>query len=219
MRLLSVRLILSLILAITLVSLLSSYYQVRAERRSLQADLERRAAVLAESLAGNIDPLLEKGSIKKLQGIVERFSNRERLAGVAILDTKLEPIAQSAGLAQRMQTQPSAVAQAIAQNQEQSEFVRTSTGRLHVYVLPLHRDAELIGELVIVHDASYIDSAKRARVARHLLACAGASLFDCADHRSYCALEHRWAHRAGSTVDAGLADWEGRCLLGRYLGL
>ena len=158
MRLLSVRLILSLILAITLVSLLSSYYQVRAERRSLQADLERRAAVLAESLAGNIDPLLEKGSIKKLQGIVERFSNRERLAGVAILDTKLEPIAQSAGLAQRMQTQPSAVAQAIAQNQEQSEFVRISTGRLHVYVLPLHRDAELIGELVIVHNASYIDT-------------------------------------------------------------
>ena len=50
MRLLSVRLILSLILAITLVSLLSSYYQVRAERRSLQADLERRAAVLAEDL-------------------------------------------------------------------------------------------------------------------------------------------------------------------------
>ena len=146
MRLLSVRLILSLILAITLVSLLSSYYQVRAERRSLQADLERRAAVLAESIAGNIDPLLEKGSIKKLQGIVERFSNRERLAGVAILDTKLEPIAQSAGLAQRMQTQPSAVAQAIAQNQEQSEFVRVSTGRLHVYVLPLHRDAELIGD-------------------------------------------------------------------------
>ena len=165
MRLLSVRLILSLILAITLVSLLSSYYQVRAEKRSLRADLERRAAVLAESLAGNIDPLLEKGSIKKLQGIVERFSNRERLAGVAILDTKLEPIAQSAGLAQRMQAQPSAVAQAIAQNQEQSEFVRVSTGRLHVYVLPLHRDAELIGELVIVHDASYID-AQIARVWR-----------------------------------------------------
>lgn len=165
MRLLSTRLILSLILAITLVSLLSSYYQVRAEKRSLQADLEHRAAVLAESLAGNIDPLLEKGSIKKLQGIVERFSNRERLAGVAILDTNLEPIAQSAGLAQRMQAQPFAVAQAIAQNQEQSEFVRVSAGRLHVYVLPLHRDAELIGELVIVHDASYID-AQIARVWR-----------------------------------------------------
>ena len=165
MRLFSVRLILSLILAITLVSLLSSYYQVREEKRSLRADLERRAAVLAESLAGNIDPHLEKGSVKKLQGIVERFSNRERLAGVAILDTKLEPIAQSAGLAQRLQSQPSAVAQAIAQNQRQSAFVRTTNGSLHVYVLPMHQSGQLAGELVIVHDASYID-AQIARVWR-----------------------------------------------------
>lgn len=158
MRLLSVRLILSLILAITLVSLLSSYYQVQGEKRSLRADLGRRTAVLAESLAGNIDPLLETGSIKKLQGIVERFSNRERLAGVAVLNTKLEPIAQSAGLAERIQLQPPAIIQAIAHRQEQGEFVRTATGRLHVYVLPLHRDSEDIGELVIVHDASYIDA-------------------------------------------------------------
>jgi alpha,alpha-trehalose-phosphate synthase [UDP-forming] len=157
-RLLSVRLILSLILAITLVSLLSSYYQVQGERRSLRADLGRRAAVLAESLAGNIDPLLATGSITKLQGIVERFSNRERVAGVAVLNTKLEPIAQSAGLAKRIQLQPSAIIQAMAQNQKQGEFVRTAAGRLHVYVLPLHRDGEVVGELVIVHDASYIDA-------------------------------------------------------------
>ncbi len=158
MRLLSVRLIFSLILAITLVSLLFSYNQVLEEKRSLRTDLEHRAAVLAESLAGNVGPHLENGSIKKLQGIVEQFSNRERLAGVAILDTKLEPVAQSVGLAQWMQSQPSAVAQGIAQNQIQSVFVRTTNGRLHVYVLPLHRDGELVGELVIVHDASYIDA-------------------------------------------------------------
>ena len=158
MRLLSVRLILSLILAITLVSLLSTYNQILEEKRSLRADLERRAAVLGESLAGNVGPHLENGSVKKLQGIVEQFSNRERLAGVAVLDTKLAPIAQSTGLAQRMQSEPPAVAQGIAQNQIQSVFVRTTNGRLHVYVLPLHRDGELVGELVIVHDASYIDA-------------------------------------------------------------
>ena len=55
MRLLSLRLILSLILAITLVSFLFSYYQVRQEKRTLRADLERRPSVLAESPAGNID--------------------------------------------------------------------------------------------------------------------------------------------------------------------
>jgi len=91
-------------LAVTLGSFLFSYYQVRGGKRNLRKDVERRAAVLAESLAGHVEPELEKGSIKKLQGIVERFSNRERLARVAVVDTKREPSAQSSGLAQRMQT-------------------------------------------------------------------------------------------------------------------
>lgn len=158
MRLLSLRLILSLIVAITLVSLLSSYFQVRQEKRTLRVDLERRAAVLAESLAGNVNAHLEAGSINKLRATVERFSNRERLAGVALLNTNLQPIAQSSGLVDRMQRQPGAMARAIALNQTQSEFIRASTGRLHVLVLPMHRNDALIGELVIVHDASYIDA-------------------------------------------------------------
>jgi cell division protein FtsL len=66
MRLLSVRLIVSLILAVTLVSVLSSYYQVRRERRNLRNDLERRASVLADSLAGNVEPYLQKSSLKQL---------------------------------------------------------------------------------------------------------------------------------------------------------
>ena len=91
MRLLSVRLIVCLILAITLVSFFSSYSQVRGERKNLKRDLERRATLLAESLAGNVEPLLERRSIKKLQGIVERFNNRERLAGVAVFDPSYSP--------------------------------------------------------------------------------------------------------------------------------
>jgi trehalose-6-phosphate synthase len=159
MRFLSIRLIISLILAVTLVSFLSSYYQVRSEKLNLRKDLERRAAVLAESLAGNVEAQLEKGSAKKLQGIVERFSNRERLAGVAVFGTDLEPIAQSSGLAKRMQSQPSALSRAMAENQRQSEFVRLPTkSSLHAYVVPLHRDDEVVGELLIVHDATYIDS-------------------------------------------------------------
>ena len=106
MRLLSVRLIVSLILGVTLVSLLSSYYEVQGEKRGLRKELEHRADVLGESLAGNVEPHLESGSLKELQRIVERFSNREHLAGVAVFNTKLETSAESSGLAQRLQMQP-----------------------------------------------------------------------------------------------------------------
>ncbi|MBV9179773.1 MAG: trehalose-6-phosphate synthase [Acidobacteria bacterium] len=166
MRLLSVRLILSLIFAVTLVSLFSAYNQVRGERRSLRNDLERRAAVLADSLAGNVEPYLESGSLKKLQVIVDRFSNRERLAGVAIFNEKLEPIAQSSGLTQLMQARPGVIAQAIASNQTQSAFVREGKAALHIYALPLtettHQGRAV---LAIVHEASYIQ-AQTARLWR-----------------------------------------------------
>jgi alpha,alpha-trehalose-phosphate synthase [UDP-forming] len=166
MRLLSVRLIISLILAITLVSVFSAYYQVRGERRNLRTDLDRRAAVLADSLAGNVQPNLENGSTQKLQQVVDRFTNREHLAGVAVYNQNLEPIAQSAGLAERMQGRPAVVTQAMSTKQKQSAFLRFGGNSLHLYAVPLNQDdAEHSGVLVIVHDATYIQ-AQTARMWR-----------------------------------------------------
>ena len=73
MRLLSVRLIVSLILGVTLVSLLSTYYEVRREKQGLRNELERRAEVLGESLVGNVEPYLDGKSLKQLQKIVGRL--------------------------------------------------------------------------------------------------------------------------------------------------
>ena len=158
MRLLSVRLIVSLILGVTLVSLFSTYYEVRREKHGLRNDLERRAEVLGESLVGNVEPYLDERSLKQLQRIVGRFSNREHLAGVAILNTKLEPIAQSSGLAQQLKIQSLASSRAIADNKKESQFIRLAGQSQHIYILPLHRNDEVVGELVIVHDANYIDA-------------------------------------------------------------
>ena len=159
MRLFSVRLIISLIFAITLVSLLSVYNQVRGERHSLRGDLERRAAVLADSLAGNVQPNLENGSVNNLQLIVDRFSNREHLAGVAIFNERMELLAQSAGLLDRMQGWPAVVAQVIATKQKQGTFLNIGGQSLYLYAMPLNvEDYEHSGVLVIVHDAMYIQA-------------------------------------------------------------
>jgi hypothetical protein len=73
MRLLSARLIVSLIVGITLVSLGFSYYEVVVQKRALRSDLERRAEVLSESLAGNVEKSWETGSERGLQRLVQRF--------------------------------------------------------------------------------------------------------------------------------------------------
>ncbi len=165
MRLLSVRLIVSLILGVTLVSLLSSYYEVRAEKRGLRRELELRAEVLAESLAGNVEPYLDGRSLKQLQQIVGRFSNREHLVGVAVLNTKLEPVAASAGLAQQVEIRSLAIPQVVVDNKKESQFLRRAGKAKHIYILPLHRNDQVVGELIVVHDANYID-AQTARVWR-----------------------------------------------------
>ena len=158
MRLLSVRLIVSLIVGVTLVSLFSTYYEVRREKQGLRNDLERRAEVLGESLVANVEPYLDGRSLKQLQRIVGRFSNREHLVGVAILNSRLEPIAQSSGLDQQLKIQTLAIPEAIANNRKESRFIRRDGRSQNIYALPLHRNDEVAGELVIVHDAGYIDA-------------------------------------------------------------
>jgi trehalose-6-phosphate synthase/uncharacterized membrane protein affecting hemolysin expression len=164
MRLLNIRLIVSLILGITLVSLVSSYLEVRVQKRSLRQELEHRAEVLGESLAENVEPHFGRSS-RRLQEIVLRFGNREHLAGVAIYDREGNVLAVTPGLAPLLATQPHAAAQALVNNRETSEFVRTESDALNIYAVPLHKNAEILGALLIVHDAAYID-AQTARIWR-----------------------------------------------------
>ena len=156
MRFLSVRLIASLIVGITLVSLASSYYSVHVEENGLRQDLGRRAELLAESLSGNVESGLEKGSPRGLQRIVERFGNREHLAGIAVYDVAGNILAETPGLASVLRTQPAIVEEAIADDQGKAEFTRAGTAFLHVYVMPLHHEDRVIGGLAVVHNTGYI---------------------------------------------------------------
>ena len=161
MRLLSLRLIVSLIVGITLVSLLSSYYSVRMEKLELRRDLERRAELLGESLSANVERSLEKGSLRDLQRIVQRFGNREHLAGIAVFDIFGDVVAETPGLASVLSTPPAVVMQAEAENQGKAEFARSGNASLHIYAMPLHHEDKVIGALAIVHDSGFIAAQTR----------------------------------------------------------
>jgi len=156
MRLLSIRLIVSLIVGITLVSLFSSYYEALGEKRRLSRDLERRAEVLGESLAGNVERDLEKDSLQDLHHIVEHFGNREHLSGLAIYDRQGDLLAVTPELASTLAIVPSVMSQSLRENHGAGAFQRVGKASLHIYALPLHHHDEVIGGLAIVHDAGYI---------------------------------------------------------------
>src|SRR5271169_5017784 len=160
MRLLSVRLIISLILGITLVSSGFAYYEVLGEKRALRSDLERRAEMLGESLTGNVERSWNAGPDKppnhELQRLVQQFGNREHLLGVVIYDRQGAVVAMTPELTKTLTVSPPPVMQAITQGHEESSFARLGSVPVHILALPIRREDEVVGGLAVVHDVGYI---------------------------------------------------------------
>jgi hypothetical protein len=163
----TLKIVLPLIVSVAVVSLLFAGYQVRTERRNLRGDLSRRAEILGDSLQETVEPLLDHGPNKNLQRVVARFGQREHLKGVAVYDAEGTAIAITAGLPSEFQKQPSAATRATQQDAGYGEFLTTDRssaadekdlGPMHIFALPLHRDGQPAGTLVLFHDTGYIDT-------------------------------------------------------------
>jgi alpha,alpha-trehalose-phosphate synthase [UDP-forming] len=177
MRLLSTRLIVSLIVGVTLVSLCTSYYQVLVLKRGLRKDLQHRAEVLAESLARNVERDLQRESQPTLERTIQHFANREHLIGLAVYNAQAQPIAVSTDLDSLMETAPAVVTQALKGNQGADVFMKLGGDPVHIYALPLHNNDEVIvGSLAIVHNAEYIH-AESERIWRETFLSALAHVF------------------------------------------
>src|SRR5258708_16083923 len=90
---LSYRLIVSLIVGMTAVSLLFALYQAGVEMQALREEVQRQALLLAESQQRSVEPLIESGSYRELQAVVDRFQNHERLSGAAVYNATGKPVA------------------------------------------------------------------------------------------------------------------------------
>lgn len=153
----TIRLIVSLLFVIALVAVVFSFHQVRSEKTRLVNELERRTIVLAESLQESVKPLVQSNSLVRLNRLVERFGNRERLKGVAVYDRQGNVLALTPDLAPKIpQPLPLAVKSA-AENQPAGSFMRVNDKETYLYALPFLEEDKIMGTLVLIHDASYID--------------------------------------------------------------
>src|SRR4030067_1441781 len=133
----TIRLIVSLIFVVALVAVIFSFQQVRAEKTRLIGDMERRAIVLAESLGESVKPLVESNSLDKLNRLVERFGNRERLEGVAIYDSQGNVLASTTKLALKISKTLPQIIRSITENRPIHSFLNIAGKEISLYSLPL----------------------------------------------------------------------------------
>jgi trehalose-6-phosphate synthase len=156
MKLLSVRLIVALILGVTLVSLVSSWYQVREAKGDLRSDLERKVVTFGESMAATGEAYLQAGDRPGFQRFIQRFNNRDHLLGVSVYDREYFALIVS-GLRDPAPEKMPALSQAMSENRPITTYVRFGFRRLYALAAPLHAaNGTVAGGMVLLYDAGYI---------------------------------------------------------------
>ena len=156
MRLLSARLIISLIIGVTLVSLCSSYYQVYVLARGMRRDLQRRSELLGDSFSASIARDVEQSDIGTLRHTVQQFANREHLSGLAVYDPEGQALAVTTNIQPLLPSAPTVVLQCLQQRRSTNAFLRLGIASVHIHAVPLWHKDDLVGSLAIVHDSGYI---------------------------------------------------------------
>lgn len=158
---LAFRIIVPLVLIIAAVAGLFAFWRANGERVRLTNDLERRSSLIADGLRETLTPLLDNGSTDSTARILNRFSNRERLVGVAVYDPTGRFLAASADLEKLLQSEPQALSAGIQEAErlksEYGIFVTLGGTRLHAYSVPLPSPDDIRYILTLFHDRTFID--------------------------------------------------------------
>ena len=155
----------SVVITVIFVSFFLSLKQVNEERATLTTNLEQRASLLSDSLKESVEPSYTNSSSASLhtslQKIVDRFANRERLAGIALYDNKGALLATSVGLPKTIIENTKSVSDAMDSNKSKSDFVDADGESRYVFVDPLHNNNDnvsIVGALLVVQNAGYINT-------------------------------------------------------------
>lgn len=157
----TLKLIFLIVVVIGLVATGFSYWQAQQEELRLKSELERRAGIIADSLTESVEPLLASNSIASLERLVNKFSNREKLLGIAIHDLQGNRISVSSELGPKLSDSPKVI-QTQVQEVERSGlsyggFGKFSKEQVHAYSAPLLMvEGKPSYVLTIFHDRGYI---------------------------------------------------------------
>lgn len=143
---------------ISLIAVAFTLNQVNQESTRLENDIQYRSSLLADGLKESVEPNFINKSDAYLQTLVEKYANRQRIAGIAVVDNTGNIIAVSSSLPKEM-SQPDQIATNVMDaDKADGDFVTFNKKKFYVYAQPLHDKKSVVGALLVIQNASYIDS-------------------------------------------------------------
>ena len=146
------------ILAVSAIVFGFTYTQVNQERLNLSADLQYRTRLLADSLKESIEPNIAGNSTTTLPRIVDKFADRERIVGMAVFNNRGVPLAASKEMPRGLIENPDFVFVALDKGEPSGLFENIDGAARYLFVLPLYERDAIVGALVTLQDAAYIDA-------------------------------------------------------------
>jgi len=133
-----------------------TFFQVQERQASSISDLKYRTQILSESLKESIEPAYIASSTNSLQKILDKFANNQRLMGLAVYDNKGNIVAYSVGLPEEIikSVDPT---KAMDADNASGDFATAEKSKIYKFINPMHQDKAVIGAIMVVQNADYID--------------------------------------------------------------
>ena len=148
-------------IVVAIVSLITSAFtfkQVNKEEERLKNDIQYRSSLLANSLKDSVESNFTNKSNTYLQDVVEKFVDNQRIAGLAIVDNTGKIVAVSSSLPKDISDSQQIAADVMDGDKSNGDFVTFNNKKMYVFAEPLHDKKSVVGGLVIIQNASYIDN-------------------------------------------------------------
>ena len=149
---------------IVIISLLAVYFtwsQVESESNRLTSDIQYRSYLVDESLKESVEPNFINKSNLYLQSVVDKFVDKQRLAGIGIVDNTGKYVAASSSLTNSLKSSKQTntiVTDAMDGDQDNGGFVAVNNKTFYIYASPLHDKKSVVGALIVFQNAGYMNT-------------------------------------------------------------
>jgi len=147
-----------IILIVSLIAVSFTFNQVNNEEKRLESDIQYRSYLLSNSLKESVEPNFINKSDTYLQSVVEKFVDEQRIAGLAVVDNTGKIVAVSSSLPKEIPEAQKTAIEVMDSNLANGNFTNFSNQKMYVFASPLHDKEKIVGSLIVIQNAGYIDT-------------------------------------------------------------